>query len=79
MNKLKHQKSWYKRRNIKFVEFCDEKTSEENYLTSLHNKASEQDLHYLHCYFVSCCNPQIQYCPICNERLIQAPLPKWEK
>lgn len=74
--KLKHQKPWYKRRNIKFVDPWDERTLEESFLTSLHNKASEKELLDLHTYFVSCRNPQILYCPICNEILIWKYVPK---
>lgn len=71
--KLKHQKPWYKRRNIKFVERWDERTHEEIYLTSLHNKANEQELLDLHCYLYW---KGVYDCLICNERLTQDFIPK---
>jgi len=75
MTKLKHQKSWYKRRNIKFVERWHERTHEEIYLTTIHNKCNEQELLDLHCYMYWC---KVEHCLICNVRLIQQSLPKLE-
>lgn len=73
MNKLKHQKPWYKRRNIKFVERWQERTTEESYLTTIHNKCNEQELLDLHCYMYFA---GVYDCLICNARLTMNSIPK---
>jgi len=71
--KLKHQKPWYKRRNIKFVDKFGDRTKEEIYLTTIHNKCNEQELLDLHSYMYW---KGIYDCLICNERLSMDFIPK---